>query len=167
MVGGSDVSQEHVLSLVRVERLGPSLTLQKSEWGCSVIVLASCKAGCIMNHRRGDSSISHFLPHCNYWLGLLWHLLVPSLQLTCVSKSHPHRQNFSNCRWRQHVAPKLQNISIHPEHTWWQNWECYSLNVVTPFWDLTYGIKALYFEDEGRSSAKTMLYISTKTHDVT
>ena len=120
MVGGSDVSQEHVLSLVRVERLGPSLTLQKSEWGCSVIVLASCKAGCIMNHWRRDSSISHFLPHCNYWLGLLWLLLVPSLQLTCVSKSHPHRPNFSNCRWRHHVAPKLQNISIHPEHTWWQ-----------------------------------------------
>ena len=45
--------------------------------------------------------------------------------------------------------------------------ECYSLNVVTSFWDLTYGIKALYFEDEGRSSAETMLYVSSKPHDVT
>jgi len=51
------------------------------------------------------------------------------LQLTCVTKSHPlpnHfsvklRPNFSNYRWQQHVAPKLQNISIHPENMWWQN----------------------------------------------
>jgi hypothetical protein len=117
--------------------------MQNSEWGCRVTVLASCKEGCNLNHRRGESSISHFLSHCNYWLGLPWLFLVSSLQMMYINKSHPHTNHFHihlrpnlSLQIERACCSKISNISFHPEHKWWQNYECYYLNMVTAFWDV-------------------------------
>jgi hypothetical protein len=59
IAGGCDVSQEHVLSLVRVEGF-------KSKFDIAEI-LASCKEGCNLNQRRRGRSFSHFLSHCSWW----------------------------------------------------------------------------------------------------
>jgi hypothetical protein len=179
IVSGSDISQKHVLTLIRNQRFRPSLTENRSEWASSVVVLASCKECCNLNHRRGDRSFLHFLHHSYYWLGLgctspfpLVRLsLVSSLQLTYITKSYPHPNHFSvklSPKWRQHVAPKFWDIHVHQEdHTvskprrlqsecgycLLRNSASYSLLCLFMVTELNTSKK------EAGSSAKTLLYI--------
>ena len=147
----------------------------RSEWASSVVVLASCKECCNLNHRRGDRSFSHFLHHSYYWLGLgctspfplVWLSLVSSLQLTYTTKSYPHPNHFSvklSPRWRQHVAPKLWDIHVHQEdHTVSKQFEGgYRLLRSSASYSLLYLFMVTELntsKKEAGSSAKTLLYI--------